>query len=755
MLTTIFSDDFGGSHPGAWTIAHDGGGGTYAWAWPTGFAHCYADPSGSLQWYPDNLHVYMQRQNVSLAGYSSASLSFDYAVDSEATWDYLTVNLRDQSGNWHELWRQSGPTDPLTWSNKAISLDAYAGQSGLYVQFRFDSDGSTSGSPYDGAYVDNVVLTATGAASYGFATERVSVAAGGVQGNNNSGLASISSNGRYVAFSSDATNLVAGDTNNADDVFVYDRQTDSIQRVSVGAGGVQARGEAPSISGDGRYVAYASDASNLVSGDTNNAWDAFLYDRQTGQVERVSVASDESQGGNATYNPVLTSDARYVAFESSSDFVANDVNYTFDIFVRDRQTGTTERVSMTAAGNSGNDSSYDPSISDDGRYVAFESRATDLVSGDTNSRFDVFVYDRQTDTTRRVSVSAGGAQGNDDSYDPSISADGRYVAFSSRASNLVSGDTNGTSDIFVYDLQTNSIQRAPAGVNGTLYSYAPSISADGRYVAFESSATNLVSGDTNDKSDIFVYDRQAGVTRRVSVSSSGAQANLGSNRPALSADGAYVAFESIATNLVAGDTNNYQDVFVSVATAGSNGTVGIFNPSASGFYLRNSHSAGTADVTFGYGPGGAGWQPLAGDWNGDGVRSASTTRAPASSISATPTAPAVPTWPSATGPADRAGCRWPAIGTATSPTRSASTTRAPASSTSAIPTVPETPTWPSATGPAAPGGSRWPPTGTATAPTRSVRTIPAGAPSFSGTPTPPARPTRRLPTARRDWDGSP
>lgn len=158
--TTIFSDSFSGSHPGSWSIGHDGGGGSYAWAWPSDYAHCYADPYGSMYYYPDNLHVYMERRNVSLSGYSNASLFFTYIVDTEATWDYFTVNVRDQSGSWHEVWRKSGITDPLSWSSKTLNLDSFAGQSSLYIQFRFDSDGSISGDPYAGVYIDNVSLTA-------------------------------------------------------------------------------------------------------------------------------------------------------------------------------------------------------------------------------------------------------------------------------------------------------------------------------------------------------------------------------------------------------------------------------------------------------------------------------------------------------------------------------------------------------------------------------------------------------------------
>ncbi len=193
--------------------------------------------------------------------------------------------------------------------------------------------------------------------------------------------------------------------------------------------------------------------------------------------------------------------------------------------------------------------------------MAFQSFATNLVSGDTNGQLDVFVHDRQSGATERVSVDSG----NNGSYAYSISADGRCVAFSSDANNLVSGDTNGDSDVFVHDRQSGATERVSvdsAGAQGNLDSNSPSISADGRYVAFWGWASNLVSGDTNATADVFVHDRQNGATERVSVKSAGAQGNGRSDDPSISADGRCVAFHSWATNLVSGDTNATEDVFV-------------------------------------------------------------------------------------------------------------------------------------------------------------------------------------------------
>jgi len=293
-----------------------------------------------------------------------------------------------------------------------------------------------------------------------------------------------------------------------------------------------------------------------------------------GDTTRVSVDSSGVQGNSySSYLnlPSISASGRWVAFESgASNLVSGDTNGYWDIFVRDTQANTTTRISVDSSGVQGNEPSLSPSISADGRYVAFVSVASNLVSGDTNGMIDVFVRDTQTNSTTRVSLDSNGVEGNADSYDNShnvlsISADGRYIAFMSDASNLVSGDTNGKSDVFLLDTQTNSTTRVSvdsSGVQGNSPSAFPSISADGRYVAFVSNASNLVNGDTNVKTDVFVRDTQTNSTTRVSLNSSGVQGNSDSEYPTISADGHYVAFMSEASNLVSGDTNGSSDVFV-------------------------------------------------------------------------------------------------------------------------------------------------------------------------------------------------
>ncbi len=419
------------------------------------------------------------------------------------------------------------------------------------------------------AIVAAIILAASATTALAQSTERVSVATGGGQADNASAVPAISADGRFVAFQSSATDLVSGDTNGVYDIFVHDRQTGTTERVSVATGGTQATGSSsnPAISADGRFVAFFSGATNLVGGDTNAAYDIFVHDRQTGTTERVSVATGGIQAtGGDSYNAAISADGRFVAFQSNAtDLVSGDTNSKADVFVHDRETGTTERVSVATGGGQANDFSDYPAISADGRFVAFQSSATDLVSGDTNGVYDIFVHDRQTGTTERVSVATNGTQATGSSYNTAISADGRFVAFYSAAGNLVSGDTNGATDIFVHDRQTGTTERvnvATGGTEGNSDSSVPAISADGRFVAFQSNATDLVSGDTNSKADVFVHDRQTGTTERVSVATGGTQATGSSLTPALSADGRFVAFYSSATNLVSGDSNGAADIFV-------------------------------------------------------------------------------------------------------------------------------------------------------------------------------------------------
>jgi len=550
-------------------------------------------------------------------------------------------------------------------------------------------------------------------------TTRVSVGAGG-QANGLSDRGAVSSDAQHIVFSSAATNLVAGDSNGRTDIFVRDRDDSTTTRVNVSTEGAQAllgNSAGPEVSYDGRYVAFDSEASNLVSGDTNGVSDVFVRDCVSNTTVRASVSSSEVQGTSASGSAGISNDGRWVVFRSlSANLVSGDSNGMNDIFLRDLTAGTTMRMSVPDAGGEANAASTDPCLSGDGRFVTFVSAAGNLVPGDTNGVPDVFAckrssyqpdgmvrkagaasyvgdnqymvnqtatqtiplpgvaiyqvkmendgvlssvltltgsasttgwsvkyFDALTDgnnittkvtgagwsspllapgesvevrfevmpnyavssgswrevvltvtatadpsmydsglraitnvfhgTTEVVSVNDAGTLGNQVSTSASISQDGRYVAFASTASNLSPDDTNGnTQDIFVHDRQTHTtrlVSRGWDGAGANASSGSPVISADGKFVAFCSPASNLVADDSNGNYDIFVHNLETGETVRASVATGGAEVMGASMGPAISADGRYVAFDSTATTLVNGDTNGQSDVFVHDMTLGS------------------------------------------------------------------------------------------------------------------------------------------------------------------------------------------
>jgi Tol biopolymer transport system component len=414
----------------------------------------------------------------------------------------------------------------------------------------------------------------TGAA----ATERVSVSVAGGDANGSSFDPAVGVDGRLVAFSSGASNLVADDTNGVPDVFVRDRETGETQRVSLATDGAQATyasGDAV-ISASGRFVAFDSLANDLVAGDTNGFDDVFVHDRLTGTTERVSVSNDGTQGDLGSFGPTISADGRYVAFRSrATNLVPGDTNGVDDIFVRDLQSGTTQRVSVSTDGVEANDASGpQAAISANGGYVVFQSAATNLVDGDSNGAVDGFVRDLKAGRTERVSVATNGAQANGglvSGSDVAISADGRYVGFSSDASNLVAGDTNDVSDVFLRDRTAPKTTRISVASNGDQAngdSTSPAMSADGSRVAFDSDAANLTNGDLNNAGDVFLRDVKTGRTLRESVPIPGTQPTTGdySGGAAISPDG-LVAFASFAANLVPNDTNGAIDVFLRFDTA--------------------------------------------------------------------------------------------------------------------------------------------------------------------------------------------
>jgi Tol biopolymer transport system component len=415
-----------------------------------------------------------------------------------------------------------------------------------------------------------------------------------------------SADGAFVAFVSDAPDVVGGqvDANGSNDVFLYERATGAVTLVShvPGSPGTAANGDsrAPSISADGAFVAFESSAADLVSGqsDPNVAGDIFVFERATGAVHLVShaAAGPTTAGNRFSRSPVISADGRSVAFESrATDLVAGqvDTNNLLDVFVFERATGAVTLVSHTAASptTAGNGVSLSPSIDAGGRFVAFVSAATDLVNGlvDTNAADDVFVFDRGTGSLTTVSHPPGnaGATAAGASGTPVISGDGAFVAFVSFASDLAAGttDANGdAADVFLHERATGAVAlvshaAAASTTTSNGYSFLPSISHDGGFVAFASTGTDLVTGqtDTSGAFDVFVYSRAAGGLVLVSHTPASATtaANRFSTRPQISANAKVVAFESAATDLVTGqvDANDATDLFVSQVASGTTGLV--------------------------------------------------------------------------------------------------------------------------------------------------------------------------------------
>ncbi|HEX7181237.1 MAG TPA: hypothetical protein VF756_05300 [Thermoanaerobaculia bacterium] len=434
-------------------------------------------------------------------------------------------------------------------------------------------------------------------------------------------VAPISADGRFIAFVSLASNIVSGQTDGTltADVFLYDVDSGTTVLVSHTPSSttttVNAASAGPVISADGNYVAFFSSSGVLVSGqsDANGTYDLFLYSRQDGTVTLVSHASGSPlTAGNgassgAFFDSSLSSDGRYVAFESvASNLVAGqtDFNSAPDVFLYDRTTGTSVLVSRASGSTTttGNGTSKEPRISTDGRYVVFRSTATNLVAGqtDANGGDDVFLFDRDTGTLTLVSHAQGSAvtAGNGTSQNPRISADGNYAAFTSAATNLVFGQTDpiaSSSDVFLYQRASGGValvSRSAASVTtvGNGSSNAPDLSADGRFVAFSSIATNLVAGqaDTNGSLDVFLYDRTSLTTTLVShaASSSTTTGQSWSQEPRISVDGSRIAFRSNAGNLIPGQTGS----------SGSNGNI-FFWDRLTGVIGLASGSLGSATKT--------------------------------------------------------------------------------------------------------------------------------------------------------------
>lgn len=423
-----------------------------------------------------------------------------------------------------------------------------------------------------------IMLAVTAGPAGAQVIERVSVSSNEVEANGES-LAplydGVSADGRFVVFESDATNLVPADGNGLRDVFVRDRLLGTTTRVSEAWAGGDATGESryPSISEDGRWIAFSSDAPDLVDDDTNAFQDVFVFDRTTGQVSRVSRAWDGSESNGDSRTPSISGNGRYVAFRSgATNLLSGPMDVSKSIYVCDRQTGNNELVSVTWEDAQENGGSWYPHISADGRHVAFITNSTNLVAFDDNAVNDAFMRDLDLGVTTMIGVTTEGGAGNSNSGGFGISADGRFAGIFSAATDLLppGEDTNAAQDAFVRDMDlefTERVSVSSSGEQAEVGGGSATLDGSGRFAAFQSASSNLVDNDENVATDIFGRDRATGITTLLTITATGVQSDGNSTGPTLSADGCFVVFNSVATNLVPDDTNGLQDVFVAYGPA--------------------------------------------------------------------------------------------------------------------------------------------------------------------------------------------
>ena len=399
-------------------------------------------------------------------------------------------------------------------------------------------------------------------------TTRLSETTQALEADSSSFSVKLSDDGRFAVFQTNATNLFAADTNGVSDVVLKDLQTGVLTCMSCAAGGVVGDGasSSPAISGDGRFVAFQSAATNLVAGDSNIATDVFVREIATGALEIASRATSVAGavGGATSGQARLSSTGQFVVYSSvASNLVTGDTNTQADVFVRDRLNSVTTRVSVATGGaqaSGGVGGATASTISADGRFIVFTSGQQTLSPGDGNNLADAFLHDRQSTTTERLSTTLGSTGS---CLDPTISADGSMVAFSSSFADLVPGDTNAARDTF-YRARTGAVLTritAAGGVEANSTLEVPSFNGNGTKIAFQSAASNLVASDTNASNDIFSLNIATGVITRISVSSAGVEANGSSTFPWYANNSDIVAFSSGASNLIANDANATVDTF--------------------------------------------------------------------------------------------------------------------------------------------------------------------------------------------------
>lgn len=402
---------------------------------------------------------------------------------------------------------------------------------------------------------------------------RVNIGPKGVESNNYTDRPAITTDGGKVIYRSSGSNLVPKDSNGCADIFVYDVATGTTERVNASNFGALPNGHSdrPAISEDGGYLSFMSMANNLVPMDDNGDPDIFVRDVANDETHRVNLDNKGRQSSKPCGQPAQSPDGLYVAFVSDASELAlrksvpSERDQRVEVYLRELTSARTYLVTELPTGAPANGDSSMPSLSRGAKLIAYASVASNLVPGDTNGRQDVFLYDFTTKKTVLVSQGLDGKPANGPATSPMVAVDGSAVVFASAASNLVPNDTNGSLDIFRYEVKTKTLTRVNTAADGAEaddFSDLPGISPDGQYVCFRSAATNLVPGDSNQTYDIFVKELKTGKVQRVSLDRDGKEANGFSTLSCISAGGKRVVFVSDATNLVPNDKNGTFDVFL-------------------------------------------------------------------------------------------------------------------------------------------------------------------------------------------------
>jgi len=376
---------------------------------------------------------------------------------------------------------------------------------------------------------------------------------------------SISNDGQVVAFLSNAGKLV-GDNEIIQHIYIKNLSTNQISRASIGDGGQKANSisYSPDISGDGKHVVFYSLADNLVTADDNGESDVFIRNLETGYTKLVSTSTSGVQANGRSTEAVVSNDGRYIAFSSmATNLVSTPTLGKSNVYVKDMQTGAVQIISINNNGQAGDAESFEPAISASGRYVAFSSLANNMDSAPANNQYDIFVHDRELKKTTRVSINNSGQLSNNHSGQVSISDDGQVIAFASMANNLSSTDENSLIDVFVKDIANNNIIRiTPKFGESNGPNFSPKVSGNGRFVSFYSSSTNLISDDTNNKDDLYLFDRFFDSIELVSLSASGKQIDSNIDKiAALNFNGRIAAF-STASAIDPADSNKQMDIFL-------------------------------------------------------------------------------------------------------------------------------------------------------------------------------------------------